>query len=116
MATAVIDHQPIVVGIGGEPIESPVQTLMMRRLSLSSGVAGSSALANGNRRTSTAGSTMMTALAAAKAEVTGDTDHSSESGLDPPDVDLRRVPTYLQPSLPWRKRLLHFTFAWYTVT
>lgn len=60
---------------------------------------------------------MMTALAAAKAEVTGDADHRSESGLDPLEpVDLRRVPTYLQPSLPWRKRLLHFTFAWYTVT
>ena len=60
---------------------------------------------------------MMTALAAAKADVTGDADHRSGSGLDPPGLlDLRRVPTYLQPSLPWRKRLLHFTFAWYTVT
>ncbi|KAK4159511.1 voltage-dependent anion channel-domain-containing protein [Cladorrhinum sp. PSN259] len=29
---------------------------------------------------------------------------------------LERIPTYLQPSLPWRERLLHFTFAWYTVT
>ena len=29
---------------------------------------------------------------------------------------LHRVPTYLQPSLPWRNRLIHFTFAWYTVT
>lgn len=29
---------------------------------------------------------------------------------------LHRVPTYLQPSLPWRDRLIHFTFAWYTVT
>lgn len=29
---------------------------------------------------------------------------------------LERIPTYLQPSLPWRDRLLHFTFAWYTVT
>ncbi|KAL2125643.1 hypothetical protein VTJ04DRAFT_2008 [Mycothermus thermophilus] len=29
---------------------------------------------------------------------------------------LDRVPTILQPSLPWRDRLMHFTFAWYTVT
>ncbi|KAK0648190.1 voltage-dependent anion channel, partial [Cercophora newfieldiana] len=29
---------------------------------------------------------------------------------------LERVPTFLQPSIPWRDRLLHFTFAWYTVT
>ncbi|KAK3385909.1 voltage-dependent anion channel-domain-containing protein [Podospora didyma] len=33
-----------------------------------------------------------------------------------PRLVLERVPTYLQPSLPWRDRLLHFTFAWYTVT
>ncbi|KAK4207447.1 voltage-dependent anion channel [Rhypophila decipiens] len=57
------------------------------------------------------------AIAAAKAE-----EDPSTPGLGPPghglgeDCDLRRVPTYLQPSLPWRKRLLHFTFAWYTVT
>ncbi|KAL1838053.1 hypothetical protein VTJ49DRAFT_3101 [Mycothermus thermophilus] len=29
---------------------------------------------------------------------------------------LERVPTLVQPSLPWRNRLMHFTFAWYTVT
>ena len=29
---------------------------------------------------------------------------------------LERIPTFLQPSIPWRNRLLHFTFAWYTVT
>ncbi|KAK1753211.1 putative malic acid transport protein, partial [Echria macrotheca] len=35
----------------------------------------------------------------------------------PPDLAiLERIPTFLQPSLPWRDRLLHFTFAWYTVT
>jgi hypothetical protein len=27
-----------------------------------------------------------------------------------------RVPTYLQPSMPLRERLNHFTFAWYTLT
>ncbi|KAK3950632.1 voltage-dependent anion channel-domain-containing protein [Pseudoneurospora amorphoporcata] len=46
-------------------------------------------------------------------------------GLDDTDTDnprlpepsvLERVPTILQPSIPWRKRLMHFTFAWYTVT
>ncbi|KAK0724976.1 voltage-dependent anion channel-domain-containing protein [Lasiosphaeris hirsuta] len=31
-------------------------------------------------------------------------------------VVLERIPTFLQPSLPWRDRLMHFTFAWYTVT
>jgi len=31
-------------------------------------------------------------------------------------IVLERVPTFLQPSIPWRDRLLHFTFAWYTVT
>ncbi|KAK3313034.1 c4-dicarboxylate transporter malic acid transport [Apodospora peruviana] len=34
----------------------------------------------------------------------------------PPRNILERIPTYLQPSLPWRRRLLHFTFAWYTLT
>ncbi|KAK3317488.1 voltage-dependent anion channel [Cercophora scortea] len=34
----------------------------------------------------------------------------------PATPQLRRIPTYLQPNLPWRERLLHFTFAWYTVT
>ncbi|KAK3346525.1 voltage-dependent anion channel-domain-containing protein [Lasiosphaeria hispida] len=29
---------------------------------------------------------------------------------------LERIPTFLQPSLPWRDRLMHFTFAWYTVS
>ncbi len=33
-----------------------------------------------------------------------------------PAITLERVPTYLQPKLPWRDRLLHFTFAWYTLT
>ncbi|KAK0609951.1 hypothetical protein B0T17DRAFT_545603 [Bombardia bombarda] len=33
-----------------------------------------------------------------------------------PRVLLERIPTYLQPSLPWHDRLMHFTFAWYTVT
>ncbi len=33
-----------------------------------------------------------------------------------PAIPLERVPTYLQPKLPWRDRLLHFTFAWYTLT
>lgn len=39
---------------------------------------------------------------------------------DDPDGDggavLERIPTILQPSLPWRKRIHHVTFAWYTVT
>ncbi|KAK4447329.1 putative malic acid transport protein [Podospora aff. communis PSN243] len=40
-----------------------------------------------------------------------------ESHSAPSDfVVLERIPTFLQPSLPWRDRLLHFTFAWYTVT
>jgi tellurite resistance protein TehA-like permease len=38
--------------------------------------------------------------------------HSAPSDF----VFLERIPTFLQPSLPWRDRLLHFTFAWYTVT
>ncbi|KAK1779637.1 voltage-dependent anion channel-domain-containing protein [Copromyces sp. CBS 386.78] len=33
-----------------------------------------------------------------------------------PRVLLERIPTILQPSIPWRERLMHFTFAWYTVT
>ncbi|GAB1318240.1 Voltage-dependent anion channel-domain-containing protein [Madurella fahalii] len=53
----------------------------------------------------------------------------TESAMPPPEpeddnaapaepslVVLERIPTYLQPSLPWRRRLLHFTFAWYTIT
>ncbi|KXX77499.1 putative malic acid transport protein [Madurella mycetomatis] len=53
----------------------------------------------------------------------------TESTIPPPELEdgnpappeptlvvLERIPTYLQPSLPWRRRLLHFTFAWYTVT
>ncbi|KAK3361911.1 voltage-dependent anion channel-domain-containing protein [Lasiosphaeria ovina] len=33
-----------------------------------------------------------------------------------PRLALEKVPTYMQPSLPWRERLMHFTFAWYTLT
>ncbi len=29
---------------------------------------------------------------------------------------MERVPTYLQPRLPFRERLHHFTFAWYTLS
>ncbi len=29
---------------------------------------------------------------------------------------VQRVPTYLQPSIPFHERLHHFTFAWYAVT
>lgn len=36
--------------------------------------------------------------------------------LLPAAATLERVPTYLQPRLPWRDRLSHFTFAWYTLT
>lgn len=44
-----------------------------------------------------------------------DADH--EPRLPLPDLAiLERIPTFLQPSIPWRNRLLHFTFAWYTVT
>ncbi|KAK4204656.1 voltage-dependent anion channel-domain-containing protein [Triangularia verruculosa] len=46
-------------------------------------------------------------------------DHSvslDESGAEPRHAVLHRIPTYLQPPLSWRERLLHFTFAWYTVT
>ncbi|KAK0673563.1 voltage-dependent anion channel-domain-containing protein [Cercophora samala] len=39
-----------------------------------------------------------------------------EPGAEPRLAVLQRIPTYLQPPLPWRERLLHFTFAWYTVT
>ncbi|KAK0701149.1 voltage-dependent anion channel-domain-containing protein [Apiosordaria backusii] len=39
-----------------------------------------------------------------------------EPGAEPRLSVLQRIPTYLQPPLPWRDRLLHFTFAWYTVT
>ncbi|KAL2129902.1 hypothetical protein VTI74DRAFT_7161 [Chaetomium olivicolor] len=35
---------------------------------------------------------------------------------EPRMAALERIPTYLQPSLPWRDRVMHFTFAWYTVT
>ncbi|KAJ9141676.1 C4-dicarboxylate transporter/malic acid transporter [Pleurostoma richardsiae] len=34
----------------------------------------------------------------------------------PSGAPLERVPTYLQPRIPLRERLHHFTFAWYTVT
>lgn len=33
-----------------------------------------------------------------------------------PRIPLERIPTYLQPSISFRERLRHFTFAWYTVT
>ena len=45
--------------------------------------------------------------------VDNDTD---DSDLPEPRVLLERIPTILQPSIPWTKRLMHFTFAWYTVT
>ncbi|KAK5662655.1 hypothetical protein OQA88_8571 [Cercophora sp. LCS_1] len=35
---------------------------------------------------------------------------------DLPEHQLERIPTFLQPSMPWRDRLMHFTFAWFTVT
>ena len=41
------------------------------------------------------------------------------SGDDTDDyvpAPIARIPTILQPSLPRRERLMHFTFAWYTVT
>ncbi|KAK4132166.1 hypothetical protein BT67DRAFT_92166 [Trichocladium antarcticum] len=50
------------------------------------------------------------------------TEHQHGANAAPPvDAEprlavLERIPTYLQPNLPWRDRLLHFTFAWYTVT
>lgn len=43
-------------------------------------------------------------------------DSVDELGAEPRLAVLHRIPTYLQPPLPWRERLLHFTFAWYTVT
>lgn len=44
-----------------------------------------------------------------------DTD-TDDANLPEPRHLLERIPTVLQPSIPWRKRLMHFTFAWYTVT
>ncbi|KAK3388470.1 voltage-dependent anion channel-domain-containing protein [Sordaria brevicollis] len=44
-----------------------------------------------------------------------DTD-TDDVNLPGPRYILERIPTILQPSIPWRKRLMHFTFAWYTVT
>lgn len=44
-----------------------------------------------------------------------DTD-TDDANLPEPRQLLERIPTVLQPSIPWRKRLMHFTFAWYTVT
>lgn len=41
---------------------------------------------------------------------------TDDSELPEPRLLLERIPTILQPSIPWRKRLMHFTFAWYTVT
>ena len=45
-----------------------------------------------------------------------DQETAPEPGQDALLPPLERIPTYLQPSLPWRDRLMHFTFAWYTVT
>ncbi|KAK7731785.1 hypothetical protein SLS53_008606 [Cytospora paraplurivora] len=51
-----------------------------------------------------------------------DHDHPSASGEegdlthDPSPQPIERVPTYLQPSMPIKERLRHFTFAWYTLT
>lgn len=119
---------------------------MMRRMSMSSAATTTSGHLNTNastyrRRPSVAGvlasnstgtgtgtgmATITSAITAAKSETTSVGEDPASAGLGPPgpcgglaDVDgrdLRRVPTYMQPSLPWRKRLLHFTFAWYTVT
>lgn len=36
----------------------------------------------------------------------------ADAGFHP----VERIPTYLQPEIPLRQRLHHFTFAWYTVT
>lgn len=44
-----------------------------------------------------------------------DTD-TDGANLPEPRHLLERIPTILQPSIPWRKRLMHFTVAWYTVT
>lgn len=51
---------------------------------------------------------------------------TSDDELMGPDVEqalqalhtspMERVPTYLQPRMPFRERLHHFTFAWYTVS
>ncbi|KAJ4390467.1 hypothetical protein N0V85_007191 [Neurospora sp. IMI 360204] len=41
---------------------------------------------------------------------------TDDANLPEPRHLLERIPTVLQPSIPWRKRLMHFTFAWYTVT
>ncbi|KAM7189073.1 Voltage-dependent anion channel domain containing protein [Naviculisporaceae sp. PSN 640] len=160
--TDAMDHQPPpipiptipmpnIVGIGGEPSEPPAQTLMMRRMSMSS-AASSNINGSAYRRrpsvaavlatnsapppaplssgtgtgTGTGTMTITSAITAAKAEASStEEDPASVTGLGPPGppgvvhddgCSLRRVPTYLQPSLPWRKRLMHFTFAWYTVT
>lgn len=134
---------PNIVGIGGEPSEPPAQTLTMRRMSMSSAASSNLNGSAHRRRPSVAAvlasnsapppltqgmgpgsgtTTTSSASPAAKAEAST-FDDPAAAGLGPPgppglvhDDDLRRVPTYLQPSLPWRERLLHFTFAWYTVT
>ncbi|KAB5525645.1 voltage-dependent anion channel [Coniochaeta sp. 2T2.1] len=39
-----------------------------------------------------------------------------EQALESLGATMERVPTYLQPRMPFRERLHHFTFAWYTVS
>lgn len=39
-----------------------------------------------------------------------------EKALQALTAPMERVPTYLQPRMPFRERLHHFTFAWYTVS
>lgn len=58
-------------------------------------------------RTSTASDAAATATATATANATA---------IGAAATGLERVPTYLQPNMPLRERLHHFTFAWYTVT
>lgn len=38
------------------------------------------------------------------------------NGTTAPIKAVARVATYLQPNIPLRERLYHFTFAWYTLT
>ena len=39
-----------------------------------------------------------------------------EQALETLGATMERVPTYLQPRMPFQERLHHFTFAWYTVS
>jgi hypothetical protein len=92
MATAVIDHQP-----------PPTTTKMGNAIS----------------RTGTAGRRISFKYDPESAMPS--TDDEPEPPEPPPeprlaDSVLERIPTYLQPPIPWRDRLMHFTFAWYTVT